>query len=131
MKNSVTQRSSFAPRAHNVLGEKCRQIRLFTSVVQKRFGKKQRGRSWQRESRNDRAGCAMTQARSLRYKLQQRAAPRIAKRRSVTASLKNVLTAEVGEDSTEAEQIKNLRLLRESLWPNYRRSSMMVIGNEK
>ena len=58
-------------------------------------------------------------------------APRIAKRRSVTASLKKVLTEEVGEDSTEADYIKNLRLLRESLWPNHGRSSMMVIGNEK
>ena len=38
MQNSVTQRSSFAPRVHNVLGDNCRQIRLFTSVVLKSFG---------------------------------------------------------------------------------------------
>ena len=38
MQNSCMKRSSFAPRVHNVLGEKCRWIRLFTSVVQKRLG---------------------------------------------------------------------------------------------
>ena len=73
MQNSVMQRSSFAPRVPNVLGEKCRQIRLFTSVVQKRFGFQETAwRSWLRESRTDRASCAMTQATSLRHKLRSR-----------------------------------------------------------
>ena len=45
-----------------------RQTRLFTSVVLKRFVfQETMWESWQRESRTDRASCAMTKAGSLRF----------------------------------------------------------------
>ena len=55
-------------------------------------------------------------------------APRIAMRRSVTSSLKKLLIAEVGEDSTEAGSHQELEVLRESPWPNHR---CHQAGNEK
>ena len=125
MHNSVMQRSSFAPRAHDVLGEKCRQTRLFTSVVLKRFGFQETAwKSWQGVENRPCELCedgiiAMRTSVSLIIEIavcrpthHGRIAPRIAKLWSVTASLKKVLTAEVGEDSTEADQIKNLRHLQ-------------------
>ena len=59
-----------ASRTDNDSSKKCRQIRLLMPVVQKRFGFQEAARrSWERESRTDRASCAMSKAGSLRYKL--------------------------------------------------------------
>ena len=100
--------------------------RLVTTVVLKSFGFQETAwKSWQRESRTDRASCAMTKAGSLRYELRSRSSSRLqyivrlitdndAKNCEVmicdSISEESVLTTEIGKDSIEADQ-KKLRLL--------------------
>merc|ERR1719449_343691 len=58
-----------ATRTREVLGEKGRRIRELTMLVQKRFGFPENSVELFAERVENRGGCAMAQAESLRYKL--------------------------------------------------------------
>merc|ERR1712220_48619 len=58
-----------ATRTREVLGEKGRRIRELTAVVQKRFGFPENSVELFAERVENRAGCAIAQAESLRFKL--------------------------------------------------------------
>merc|ERR1711920_1185772 len=58
-----------ATRTREVLGEKGRRIRELTALVQKRFGFPENSVELFAERVENRAGCAMAQCESLRFKL--------------------------------------------------------------